>query len=153
MGYDGALKRERERERENDYPPQDLIESRNGQKVVKGLMALGVGFPDDILNLYIWQRRGQAQQNIAAGEAANTWVLYRDGGNRYNPLRKRWTRMRGGEPVHVSYEGEQYHEVGSHFPLTYIVKQPLDCWVLYGEFGYRGILSIWVPLPPGWATR
>lgn len=122
--------------------------SRNCRKIVKGLSGLGVEFHCDapIITLHIDRDYGQACLNRNAGEAAPTWDI------RANAFYHMGRRISNGEQVTVSFDGWEYEFVGSHLPVSHIVRFKPDTWQLSGDDGF--FLRVDAPeIPKEWMGR
>ena len=122
--------------------------TRNTTRLLEGLLVSGVEFAP-AQNYYIVVNHGQSAMNKRAGEAAPTWVLWQDAETRYLRSKKRWLNT-GGRPATLKFDGRKYvGGVGSHLPLTWILKFPPEEWHLHDEASSRLDLLV-DEIPPHW---
>ena len=116
--------------------------SRNTRRLLSGLVSREV-IPHGA-SFHIARNLGQGMMNKAAGELAPTWMLYA------NPMYRAGRRPHGGSPTAVFHGGRRYEGLQSHMPLTWILKQPAEAWVLGPHEDGRALELVVDELPPSW---
>ena len=121
----------------------DLAQSENARKLILGLEERGY----ELLmadNYYVFQHQGAAQRNKASGMDAPTWELRADGGFYMDRV-----VVTGRRPRVQSDLGRSFTGVGSHMPLGWVVRQPVDQWEF--DVDLDDMLRVTVSeLPPNW---
>ena len=103
-----------------------MISSRNGKKLIAGLVDRGMEFDSEIHNFHIRQYRGQRNANIT-GDCGSTWTLDKNAAYSYG------RKVHSGGHCQVELNGKTYREIGSFLPLYHIVRVPPEEWTFYDE--------------------
>lgn len=119
----------------------------NAQKLIDGLEANG--YIVHGASCHILRYHGQGMMNKAAGEAAPTWKLLA------NPMWRLGEVIRNGQQPTVRLPSGKVIsnvDIGSHLPLTYIIRHKPSLWdVDYKNYYGMEEIRIYVPdLPESW---